>query len=117
MKRMNYSNITATIRRIHQATLRSQKTGIPVPELLDQDKELRLKLQAERLEDKQRRDFMKTLGGIGLGAGLMPMANLAFAGQQGDTSVAIIGAGSGGLRTAHRLMQYGWNCSTRRVWS
>ncbi|MCH8106419.1 MAG: hypothetical protein IIC58_13105, partial [Proteobacteria bacterium] len=55
MKRLNYSNITATIRRIHQATLRSKKTGIPIAELLDQDKELRLKLQAQRLEDKQRR--------------------------------------------------------------
>ncbi len=113
MKKLNYSNITATIRRIHQATLRSKKTGIPIAELLDQDKELRLKLQAQRLEDKQRRDFMKTVAGIGLGAGLLPIGNLAFAAQggvngQGDTRVAIIGAGAGGLRTAHRLMQYGW---------
>ncbi len=98
MKRMNYSNITAAIRRIHQASLRSEQNGIPVPELLDQDKELRLKLHAQRLEDRQRRDFMKTVGGIGLGASLMPMGNLAFAANnQGDTKVAIIGAGAGGL--------------------
>jgi len=113
MKGMNYSNITALLRRIHQATLRSEKSGIPISELLGQDKELRIKLQAQRLEDKQRRDFLKTVGGIGLGASLMPMGNLAFAAQgdvngQGDTRVAIVGAGSGGLRTAHRLMQYGW---------
>ena len=113
MKKLNYSNITTTIRRIHQAILRSKDSGIPVNELLDQDKELRQKLQAQRLEDRQRREFIKTMGGIGLGASLMPMGNLAFAAKggingQGNTRVAIIGAGSGGLRTAHRLMQYGW---------
>ncbi len=113
MKRMNYSNITAVIRRIHQATLRSGNTGIPIPELLDQDRDLRLKLQAQRLEDQQRRNFMKTIGGVGLGASLGTMGNMAFAANgsvngQGDTRVAVIGAGSGGLRTAHRLMQYGW---------
>jgi len=73
MKGLNYSNITALLRRIHQAALRSEKSGVLIGELLGQDKELRIKLQAERLEDKQRRDFMKTMGGIGMGAGLMPM--------------------------------------------
>lgn len=112
MKRMNYSSITAVLRRIHQATYNSRKSGVPVPELLDQDRELRLKLQAQRLEDKQRRDFMKTMGVIGIGAGL-GISNMALAAKsdtkgQGDTRVAIIGGGSGGLRTAHRLMQYGW---------
>ncbi len=96
MKRLNYSNITAVLRRIHQAALRSEKNGIPVAELLDQDRELRLKLQAQRLENQQRRDFIKTLGGIGLGASLMPMGNIAFAAAgpvngQGDTRVAIVG--------------------------
>ncbi len=61
---MNYSSITATIRCIHQATLGSKNSGIPVTELLDQDKDLRRKLQAQRLEDKQRREFIKTIGGI-----------------------------------------------------
>lgn len=97
MKTLNYSNITTAVRRIHQARLRSEKNGIPVSELLDQDKELRLQLQAQRVEDRQRRDFMKTLGGIGLGASLIPMGQLAFAAQggvngQGDTRVAIVGA-------------------------
>ncbi len=94
MKRMNYSSITAAIRRIHQATLGSEKSGIPVTELLDQDKDLRRKLQAQRLEDKQRREFMKTIGGIGLGASLMPMGNIAFAAQggvngQGDSGTTV----------------------------
>ncbi len=103
MKGMNYSSLTAILRRIHQASLRSEKSGVPVKELLDQDRELRVQLQAQRVEDKQRREFIKTVGGIGLGASLMPMSNLAFGAPQGDTTVAIIGAGAGGLRTAHRL--------------
>ena len=112
MKGLNYSNLTAVLRRIHQASLKSEETGIPVDELLGQDRQLRLQLQHKSLEDKQRRDFMKTMGGIGIGA-MLPMSNLAFAAQggvnaQGDTTVAIIGAGAGGMRTAHRLMQYGW---------
>jgi monoamine oxidase len=108
MKGLNYSNLTAVLRRIHQASLKSEETGIPVDELLGQDRQLRQQLQHKRLEDKQRRDFMKTLGGIGLGASLMPMANTAMAmGGQNDPEIAIIGAGAGGLRTAHRLMKYG----------
>ncbi len=35
MKRMNYSSLTATIRRIHNATSQSKKTGIPVKEILE----------------------------------------------------------------------------------
>jgi monoamine oxidase len=104
MKRMNYSSITAAIRRIHEAKRRSDSTGIPVKELLDQDRELRRKLLQEREAKKQRRDFIKAAGGLGLAAGLLPFAQPLRASQH---RIAIIGAGTGGLRTAHRLMQYG----------
>ena len=112
MKGLNYSNITAAIRRIHRAKIKSEETGIPVRELLDEDRDLRKQLQQQKVEDNQRRDFMKTMGGIGLGT-MFPLGNLAMAAQggvnaQGDTRVAIIGAGVSGVRTAHRLMQYGW---------
>ncbi len=104
MKRMNYSSITSAIRRIHEAKRRSDATGIPVKELLDQDRELRRKLLREREAKRQRRDFIKAAGGLGLAAGLLPFAQPLRASQH---RIAIIGAGVGGLRTAHRLMQYG----------
>jgi len=89
--------------------LRSEETGVPVDELLDSDRQLRLQLQQKQLEDRQRRDFMKTIGGIGLSAGLFPMSSAVMANPGGpnDPKIAIIGAGAGGLRTAHRLMKYG----------
>jgi monoamine oxidase len=104
MKRLNYSTITSTIRRIHEAKKKSDATGIPVRELLDQDRELRKRLAKEREEQKQRRDFLRAAGGLGLGAALLPFASPARASQP---SIAIVGGGTGGLRTAHRLMQYG----------
>ncbi len=108
MKRMNYSSITSAIRRIHEAKRRSDSTGVPVKELLDQDRELRRKLLQDREQQKQRREFLKTAGGLGLGAAMMPLAQTAFAAGGGSQpEIAIIGAGAGGLRTAHRLMQYG----------
>jgi len=111
MKGLNYSSITATIRRIHQAKKRSDATGVPVKELMEQDRELRKQLLREQLERKQRRDFLKAAGGLGLGAGMMAMQAPAFAGkptcENEPTDIAIIGAGAGGMRTAHRLMQYG----------
>ena len=115
MKGLNYSSITTAIRRIHQAKKKSDASGVPMKELLDQDRELRQKLFREREEKQQRRDFLKAAGGLGLGAGLMSASPLAFAGHSpghGSSSqpkIAIIGAGAGGLRTAHRLMQYGIN--------
>ncbi|MFT7461210.1 MAG: monoamine oxidase [Planctomycetota bacterium] len=113
MKHMNYSSITAAIRRIHRAKALSDEKGVPVKELLEQDKALRKKLVAEREEQKQRRDFMKTAGGLGLGAGMLSLSPGAFAahspGHAAQPNIAIIGAGAGGLRTAHRLQQYGLN--------
>jgi len=41
MKRLNYTNLTSTIRRIHAAKERSEITGVPVDEILEQDRELR----------------------------------------------------------------------------
>jgi monoamine oxidase len=111
MKRMNYSSITSALRRIHQAKSQSDDSGVPIKELMDQDRELRKKLLREREEKKQRRDFLKAAGGIGLGAGMISMNSSAFAGKptctNNPTDIAIIGAGAGGMRTAHRLMQYG----------
>ncbi|MDH3762101.1 MAG: FAD-dependent oxidoreductase [Gammaproteobacteria bacterium] len=113
MKRMNYSSITSAIRRIHEAKKRSDSSGIPVKELLEQDRELRKKLLQQREAKKQRRDFLRVAGGLGLGAGMMSVNPLVMAGHSnGHTSqpeIAIVGAGAGGLRTAHRLMQYGIN--------
>ena len=110
MKSLNYSSITAALRRIHRAKAKSDATGIPVKELLEQDRELRRKLAREREEQRQRRDFLRTAGGA-LGAGLLAATRPAFAnnggGNDNQPSIAIVGAGAGGLRTAHRLMQYG----------
>jgi monoamine oxidase len=110
MKGMNYSSLTATLRRIHQATAKSKRTGIPVKELLDQDRELRRNLQIERVESIERRDFLKSMGVIGLGAGLYGVGRgqPAFAAaDKSQPEIAIIGAGPGGMRAAHRLQQYG----------
>ncbi len=121
MKRMNYSPITALLRRIHQAKAKSDVTGIPVRELMDQDRQLRKKLMREREEQKHRRRFLRAAGGVSLGAGIMSASPMAFAnnsngngngkggGSGEQPEIAIIGAGAGGLRTAHRLMQYGIN--------
>lgn len=108
MKHLNYSSITALLRRIHRAKALSDETGIPVKELMDQDRELRKRLQQERRVQEQRRDFLKTAGGIGLGAGVMSASSMAMASSHNSQpEIAIVGAGVGGLRTAHRLMQYG----------
>jgi len=112
MKRMNYSSITSAIRRIHEAKNRSDSSGIPVKELLEQDRELRKKLLQQREANKQRREFLRAAGGLGLSAAMMPFTQSAFAAGGGGGSqpeIAIVGAGAGGLRTAHRLMQYGIN--------
>jgi monoamine oxidase len=108
MKRMNYSSITAMLRRIHRAKSISDDTGIPVKELMERDRELRKQLQREREVTRQRRDFLKSAGGLGIGAGMLAVNPGAFAAGGGSQpSIAIVGGGSGGLRTAHRLMQYG----------
>ena len=107
MKGLNYASLTATLRRIHAAKKQSDDTGIPVRELLERDRELRKQQLREREELRQRRDFLKTAGGIGLGASLLPFGQNAFANNGSQPNIAIVGAGAGGLRTAHRLMQYG----------
>jgi monoamine oxidase len=109
MKRMNYSGLTATLRRIHLATEKSQSSGIPVKEILEMDQGLRKKLHANNLENADRRNFLKSAGIVGLGAGLGMRGETLFAGPNNGSApkVAIIGAGAGGMRTAHRLTQYG----------
>ena len=59
MKQMNYSPITAMLRRIHRAKAKSDATGIPVKELMEQDRALRKQLMQERESAKQRRDFLR----------------------------------------------------------
>lgn len=111
MKQMNYSPITALLRRIHRGKAISDETGIPVKELMDMDRELRKKLLREREATRQRREFLRAAGGLGLGAGLLSASPSALAnnggGNNNQPEIAIVGAGAGGLRTAHRLMQYG----------
>ncbi|MCP4878125.1 MAG: FAD-dependent oxidoreductase, partial [Gammaproteobacteria bacterium] len=113
MKRMNYSSLTATIRRIHNATSQSKKTGIPVKEILDQDRELVRQLHNQRLENSERRKFLRSLGAIGAGVAMSGIShkseaiNLLNGSSGNDPRIAIIGAGAGGMRTAHRLQQYG----------
>ena len=117
MKRMNYSPLTAMLRRIHQATAKSETTGIPVRELLDRDRELRKQLQNQRREEEDRRKFLRNALGFGAGAGILALNPIASAnnpngngnGNRNQPSIAIVGAGPGGMRTAHRLMQYGFN--------
>ncbi|MCP4335881.1 MAG: hypothetical protein GY785_24815 [Gammaproteobacteria bacterium] len=104
MNRMNYSSITALLRRIHQAKAKSDATGIPVRELVDQDRELRKELLREHAAGKERRDFLRAAGGIGLGAGMMSASPMAIAnhhnGNNNQPEIAIVGAGAGGLRIA-----------------
>src|SRR5210317_4057 len=109
MKHLNYSSITSLLRRIHRAKAMSDETGIPVKELMERDRDLRKKLQRERETAAQRREFIRNAGALGLGAGMMAASPgvLAAPGGGSQPRIAIVGAGAGGLRTAHRLQQYG----------
>ncbi len=89
MKRMNYSSITSVIRRIHEAKKRSDVSGIPVQELLQQDRKFRRKLLQQREQQKQRRDFLRAAGGLGLGAAIMPFTQNAFAAPGGGSQPEI----------------------------
>ena len=111
MKRMNYSPLTALLRRIHQAKAKSDITGIPARELLDRDRELRKQIQLQRREEQDRRNFLRNAAGVGVGAGILALNPIAYAnhGNGNQPSIAIVGAGPGGMRTAHRLKQYGIN--------
>jgi monoamine oxidase len=114
MSRMPYSTITRLLRRIHGALQRSERTGVSPRELLEQDRELRRRLAGEYAERQARRAFLKQAGLAGAALGVGGLARAAAAAGKGNRQgrdpgrVAIIGAGAGGLRTAHRLQQYGW---------
>jgi hypothetical protein len=58
VKRLYYSSITWAIRRIHEAKSRSDKSGIPLQDLIDQDRELRKKLLQQHKQQNQRREFI-----------------------------------------------------------
>jgi monoamine oxidase len=113
MSRMPYSTITKLLRRIHGAVRQSERTGVSPQEVLEQDRELRRRLAQEYAERQARRAFLKQAGLAGAALGVGGFARAVAAGngnRQGRDPgrVAVIGAGAGGLRTAHRLQQYGW---------
>ncbi|AZQ12401.1 flavin monoamine oxidase family protein [Shewanella khirikhana] len=121
MRRMSYSKITDLIRRLHDVTDTAKRTGIPVKEVLEQDKAWRQQAAADHKLARERRTFLKGLG-AGIGAGLTAgaMAPTAFAAPasnngektgQSQAKIAVIGAGPGGMRTAHRLKQFGMTCT------
>lgn len=114
MSRMPYSNLTKLLRRVHAAIRRSEATGVSPQEILEQDRELRRRLAIRHAARQERRGFLKAAGLAGAAIGLGGLARAAPSINNGQKvgqdpgRVAIIGAGGGGLRTAHRLQQYGW---------
>lgn len=113
MGRMSYSKITDLIRRVHAATERSRRTGQSPREILEQDRAWRRQQAAQYRHQRERRGFLKSLG-IGVAATAMAPALLradpaSSGAKTGKTQprIAVVGAGAGGLRTAHRLKQYG----------
>ena len=113
MSRMPYSPVTKLLRRIHGAVQRSERTGTSPREILEQDRELRRRLAQEYSQRRSRREFLRQAGLAGAALGAGGFARAAAAAGSGASGrdpgrVAIIGAGAGGLRTAHRLHQYGW---------
>ena len=118
MRRLSYSTITDLIRRIHEATARSKSTGQSVEEILEQDREHRARLSAEHRLQKERRAFLKSVGtgaaaaaAMPLLAGAAPALNNGKKTGQYNPKIAVIGAGAAGMRTAHRLLQFGLECT------
>ncbi|MDZ7887697.1 MAG: NAD(P)/FAD-dependent oxidoreductase [Pseudomonas sp.] len=103
------SPLARLLRRLQWAHQQSERSGIPVDELLDIQRE---QTRLAQLQRQQRRDFLKTLGAGVAGASLLGAMGptLAAMGGQGSNPgrVIIIGAGLAGLRCAHRLQQYGY---------
>ena len=110
--RRSVNPIAKMFKRLQWAHHTSQKTGIPTDELLDRLTEQDKIQYAQR---KERREFIKQMGMGVAAASTMGAATTAFAGKGGGKpppnnetiDVAIIGAGLGGIRCAHRLKQYG----------
>ncbi|GAA4651630.1 hypothetical protein GCM10023116_39140 [Kistimonas scapharcae] len=112
--RMAMSPLTNILRRIHRAHRFSDQSGIPLDEVLDLQKDAQKKADAELEYQRERRRFLKAAGltGLAMGMGLPTLAAAAQGGNGGNNGgdrgkVIVIGAGAGGLRTAHRLKQYG----------
>jgi len=100
--RMAYSGATRMMRRLFWTHLESDRTGVPVDELLGQQEET---ARIQRQQGVSRRDFLRLAGGgaaAALAAGLRPGRALAATPQ-----VAIVGAGLAGMRCADKLAQHG----------
>jgi monoamine oxidase len=103
--RRSSNSVARLIQRLQWVHRESERTGIPVKELLE------IRQQQEKTYASQRRDFLKTLGIGAAAVTAMHCAPLwaAMGGQKTNPGrVAIIGAGMAGLRCAHRLHQYGY---------
>lgn len=116
MRRMSYSKITDILRRIHDAVDTAQKKGCSPKEILKIEQE-QLKIASKAYaQHKERRKFLKSTASVAGASALIcsPVSILAATSEnngvkngQSQPSIAIIGAGAGGVRTAHRLKQYG----------
>jgi monoamine oxidase len=111
---MAYNRLTDAMRRIHDAVELAKSNGASPEEILHADREARNALNKQQREQKERRQFLKNFATGATIAGAFPLlAHAAPAINEGkktgqeQPSIAIVGAGAGGLRTAHRLMQYG----------
>ncbi|GMG85787.1 flavin monoamine oxidase family protein [Biformimicrobium ophioploci] len=120
--RKSLSPIGGLLRRMRAAETLSEQTGMPADEALDIVNE-GSKLVAGKASDDSRRRFLKQLGlgaaAIGVGAAGAAGSQKASAAPNGSGNetnngggndagrVAIVGAGVGGLRCAHRLQKFG----------
>jgi monoamine oxidase len=112
---MSHTRLTDMLRRIHDAVSQSKITGQSPKEILEQDRLRRVKLNQIHRTRKERRHFIKGVG-IGMAAAAMPTIaapalNNGVKTGQNQPKIAVIGSGAGGMRTAHRLMQYGMTCT------
>lgn len=114
MGRMSYSRITDLIRRLHAIAGLSRQTGRSPGELLEEERAWRREQAEQHRRQRERRDFLRSLG-VGMAATALtppllradPVSDNGARTGRSQPRIAVVGAGAGGLRTAHRLRQYG----------
>jgi len=105
----NDNVVTRAIQRVNRVHAMSEKTGVPVDELLQIEHEREAKARASA-NSKERRSFIKAMGAGAMAASATP-ALAKIGGNAADPGrVAVIGSGLAGMRTAHRLAHYGYSC-------